>query len=120
MNRRLNGDYNPLHATPEPGKQMGYGGMIVHGVLTYNWVAHALLKELGASNPANIKELEARFKSAVKPGDLLNLTYWRMGPDAKGWEEIRFETTVAGNGQPCLSNGRALIRTATDELKEKL
>jgi peroxisomal enoyl-CoA hydratase 2 len=26
---RLNGDYNPLHATPEPGKVMGFGGAIV-------------------------------------------------------------------------------------------
>jgi hypothetical protein len=29
---RLNGDYNPLHATPEPGKAMGFGGAIMHGL----------------------------------------------------------------------------------------
>ncbi|TVY92549.1 Enoyl-CoA hydratase, peroxisomal, partial [Lachnellula willkommii] len=28
---RLNGDYNPLHATPEPGQKMGFGGTIMHG-----------------------------------------------------------------------------------------
>ena len=26
---RLNGDYNPLHATPEPGQKMGFGGAIM-------------------------------------------------------------------------------------------
>lgn len=31
---RLNGDYNPLHATPEPGQKMGFGGAIMHGLFS--------------------------------------------------------------------------------------
>jgi peroxisomal enoyl-CoA hydratase 2 len=107
---RLNGDYNPLHATPEPGKQMGFGGAIMHGLFSWNSTAHGLLKELGGSNPANIKEFQARFASPVKPGDKLVTDIWRMGnPDSEGWEEVRFITKVEG-GKVCLSNGRALMK----------
>jgi len=107
---RLNGDYNPLHATPEPGKQMGFGGAIMHGLFSWNSTAHGLLKELGGSNPTNIKEFQARFASPVKPGDKLVTDIWRMGSaDKDGWEEVRFVTKVEG-GKVCLSNGRAVMK----------
>ena len=54
---RLNGDYNPLHATPEPGAAMGFGGAIMHGLYSYNTACHGLLKMLGGSDSSNIKEL---------------------------------------------------------------
>jgi peroxisomal enoyl-CoA hydratase 2 len=107
---RLNGDYNPLHATPEPGKQMGFGGAIMHGLFSWNTTCHGLLEVLGGSNPANIKEFQCRFASPVKPGDKLVTKMWRMGkPDKDGFEEVRFVTNVEG-GKVCLSNGRALIK----------
>jgi len=107
---RLNGDYNPLHATPEPGKQMGFGGTIMHGLFSWNSTAHGILKELGGSNPANIKEFQARFASPVIPGDKLITEIWRMGnPDGEGFEEVRFVTRVEGK-KVCLSNGRALLK----------
>lgn len=114
---RLNGDYNPLHATPEPGQKMGFGGEIIHGLYSWNSTAHDLLKALGGSNPANLKEYQARFASPVKPGDKLVTSAWRTGNvDKDGFEEIRFETKVAG-GKVCLSNGRAMIKTG---VKSKL
>lgn len=106
---RLNGDYNPLHATPEPGQKMGFGGAIMHGLFTWNTAAHALLKHLGGSDPANIKEFSARFASPVRPGDKLVTQMWRTGEVKDGWEEVRFVTSVAG-GKVCLSNGRALMK----------
>jgi peroxisomal enoyl-CoA hydratase 2 len=107
---RLNGDYNPLHATPEPGKQMGFGGAIMHGLFSWNSTAHGILQVLGGSNPANIKEFQARFASPVKPGDKLVTDIWRMGnADSNGFEEVRFITKVEG-GKVCLSNGRALLK----------
>jgi len=48
---RLNGDYNPLHATPEPGQKMGFGGAIMHGLYSWNSTAHLLLKYLAAQAP---------------------------------------------------------------------
>lgn len=116
---RLNGDYNPLHAHPGPGKQMGFGGVIIHGLYSFNTTAHGLLQKLGASDPANIKEFQARFASPVKPGDKLVTSAWRTGEVKEGgWEEIRFVTQVAG-GKVCLSNGRALMKVI-GEAKSKL
>ncbi|ROV89956.1 hypothetical protein VMCG_10105 [Cytospora schulzeri] len=93
---RLNGDYNPLHATPEPGAKMGFGGAIMHGLYSFNSTCHGLLKNLGASDPSNIKEFQARFASPVVPGDKLVTSVWRTGEVKDGWEEIRFETKVEG------------------------
>jgi peroxisomal enoyl-CoA hydratase 2 len=112
---RLNGDYNPLHATPEPGRQMGFGGAIMHGLFSWNSTCQGLLKTLGGSDPANIKEFQCRFASPVKPGDKLVTHMWRLGnPDRDGFEEVRFVTQVAG-GKVCLSNGRALMRVVGEK-----
>jgi peroxisomal enoyl-CoA hydratase 2 len=109
MRSRLNGDYNPLHATPEPGEKMGFGGTIMHGLSSWNFAAHGLLKALGGSDPKNIKEFQARFASPVKPGDKLVTEIWRTGEKQGEWEEIRFVTKIEG-GKVCLSNGRALMK----------
>jgi acyl dehydratase len=108
-NGRLNGDYNPLHATPEPGKKMGFGGAIMHGLSSWNFAAHGILKAIGGSDPNNIKEFQCRFASPVKPGDKLVTEIWKTGILKDGWEEIRFQTKVEG-GKVCLSNGRALMK----------
>ncbi|KAI0409431.1 Thioesterase/thiol ester dehydrase-isomerase [Xylaria palmicola] len=106
---RLNGDYNPLHIHPEPGKKMGFGGVIIHGLYSWNWAAHGLLQKLGGSDPANMKEFQARFASPVRPGDKLVCSVWRTGEMKGEWEEIRFIVKIAG-GKVVLSNGRALIK----------
>ncbi|KAL1410792.1 hypothetical protein Q8F55_001734 [Vanrija albida] len=108
---RLNGDYNPLHATPEPGQKMGFGGEIIHGLYSWNSTAHGLLRAVGGSDPANLKSYSARFASPVKPGDKLTTEVWKTGnKDKDGFEEVLFVTKGAG-GKPVLANGRALIRT---------
>ena len=116
---RLNGDYNTLHAHPEPGRAMGFGGVIIHGLYQYNSTCHGLLQKLGGSDPANIREFQARFASPVRPGDKITTSAWRTGEKKDGdWEEIRFVTKVVG-GKVCLSNGRALMRVV-GEAKSKL
>ncbi|KAI1425395.1 Thioesterase/thiol ester dehydrase-isomerase [Xylaria sp. FL1777] len=114
---RLNGDYNPLHIHPEPGKKMGFGGVIIHGLYSWNWAAHGLLQKLGGSDPANMKEFQARFASPIKPGDKLVASVWRTGESKGEWEEIRFIVKVAG-GKVVLSNGRALMKVV-GEAKSK-
>lgn len=89
---------------------MRFGGAIMHGLYSWNTTCHALLKLLGNSDPANIKEFAARFASPVKPGEALVTQIWRLGnPDKDGWEDVRFVTSVKG-GKVCLSNGRARMR----------
>jgi len=113
---RLNGDYNPLHADPEPGVKMGFGGAIMHGLFSWNSTAHGLLKVLGGSDPKNIKDFQARFASPVKPGKKLVTQIWRTGEvDGEGFEEIRFVTLV--DGKPVLANGRAKIRVVASAPK---
>jgi acyl dehydratase len=107
---RLNGDYNPLHADPEPGKKMGFGGTIIHGLFSWNMSAHALLKAFGASKPENLKQFQARFAAPVKPADKLITEMWKTGEkDGQGVEESRFVVRVEG-GKTVLTNGRALIK----------
>lgn len=113
----LNGDYNPLHATPEPGQKMGFGGIIIHGLFSWNSAAHGILRELGGSNPDNIKEFQARFASPVRPNDKLTTEIWRMGNvQADGFEEVRF-TTKNQTGKVVLSNGRCLLKVVSPKSK---
>ncbi|WAO83884.1 MaoC-like domain-containing protein [Fusarium falciforme] len=115
---RLNGDYNPLHATPEPGAGMGFRGSIMHGLYSWNMACHEILKELGGSNPANLREFQARFASPVIPGDKLITSVWRTGQKTDQYEEVRFTVQVAG-GKVCLTNGRALVRVVAKEKEKK-
>ncbi|KKY21258.1 putative peroxisomal dehydratase [Diplodia seriata] len=121
---RLNGDYNPLHATPEPGQQMGFGGVIMHGLYSWNSTAHGVLKRFGGADPNNIKEFAARFASPVRPGDTLVTDMWRVGPAEgfpAGWDQIRFVTRVEQSGKVVLSNGRAVVRVVEEKgAKSKL
>jgi peroxisomal enoyl-CoA hydratase 2 len=107
---RLNGDYNPLHATPEPGAAMGFGGAIMHGLSSWNYAAHGILREIGGGDPANIKSFQARFAAPVLPGEKLILEAWRTGTvDSDGFEEIRFTLRVEGK-KVVLSNGKADVK----------
>ncbi|CAO2647763.1 Nn.00g086850.m01.CDS01 [Neocucurbitaria sp. VM-36] len=116
---RLNGDYNPLHADPEPGKKMGFGGPIIHGLFSWNMSAHAILQAFGNSKPENLKEFQARFAAPVKPADKLITEMWRTGDvDKDGFEEIRFIVRVEG-GKTVLTNGRALVKPE-GQVKAKL
>jgi acyl dehydratase len=95
---------------------MGFGGCIMHGLYSWNNSAHALLKELGGSDPANMKEFQARFAAPVLPGVKLTVEIWKTGKkDKDGFEEVRFVTKV---GQKVvLSNGRALIKVVGSKSK---
>ena len=85
----------------------------MHGLFSWNSACHGLLQTLGSSDPANLREFQARFAAPVKPGDKLVTEVWRTGDFKDGWEEVRFITRVEG-GKVVLSNGRASMRcTAT-------
>ena len=113
---RLNGDYNPLHIDPEPGKKMGFGGVIIHGLFSWNMAAHGILKNLGGSDPKNMKEFQARFASPVIPGDKLITEMWRTGKKEDGFEEVVF-VVKNGKGKVVLSNGRALVKVVGPKSK---
>ena len=88
----------------------------MHGLFSWNSACHGLLKTLGGSDPANLREFQARFAAPVKPGDKVVTEAWRTGKFKDGWEEVRFLVRVEG-GKVVLSNGRALMRCTTSKSK---
>ena len=68
-------------------------------------LAHGFLKEIDGSNPANMREFQARFASSVKPGDKLVTEVWRTGEFKDGLEEIRFVTSREWEGLSYLREG---------------
>ena len=95
---------------------MGFGGAIMHGLFTWNAACHGLLQTLGSSDPASLKEFQARFAAPVKPGEKLVTEAWRTGEFNDGWEEVRFITRVE-EGKVVLSNGRCMMRCTTTRSK---
>src|SRR5688572_15886727 len=96
----LNGDYNPLHADPSVGKAIGYGGMILHGVVAYNMIAHDIAKAVGDGHPNSLREFSAKFAGPVRPGDQLTVSLWRTKEvDADCYEAILWHAYVKGQAK---------------------
>lgn len=67
---RLNGDRNPLHASPVFAAKAGFPRPILHGLCTYSVAAHALMK----LNPGRaLTMLETRFSRPVYPGETIRV-----------------------------------------------
>lgn len=98
---RLCGDYNPLHADDEFGRNAGFEAAILQGLGTWNIAAHGVLKCVGDSDPARFRSFSARFASVVYPGDALETRIWKMG-ERDGFEEIIFQTIVQCDGRVVL------------------
>lgn len=92
-----------------------FGGPIMHGLFTYKCAASALLKQVGGSDPANLREVSARFAAPVRPGDVLESQIWRLGEFDGEYEEIRFVTLV--KGKAVLSHRRALVKSVSRQSK---
>lgn len=95
---------------------MGFGGVIIHGLFSWNAAAHGILKLLGGSDPKNLREFQARFASPVKPNDKLTTEIWRTGNFQDGYEEVRF-VTKNEQGKVVLSNGQALVKVVGGKSK---
>ncbi|MES2184555.1 MAG: MaoC/PaaZ C-terminal domain-containing protein [Pseudomonadota bacterium] len=100
---RLNVDRNPLHVDPDLARQAGYARPILHGLCTYGIVARLLLKHAIGYQPERLRSLDARFSSAVMPGDTLGLEIWRDG------NLVSFRASVNARAKVVLDNGRAEV-----------
>lgn len=95
---RLNGDRNPLHASPAFAAKAGFPRPILHGLCTYSVAAHALMK----LNPGrSLKVLETRFSKPVYPGETVRVEAWQ---DAGG---MAFRALVKERGVTVLDRGFA-------------
>jgi len=63
------GDFNPIHIDPEFGKMVGLGGVILHGLCTFGFVAKAVTDWTG--DPGALKRIKCRFAKPVHLGDTI-------------------------------------------------
>lgn len=70
---RLNGDRNPLHASPAFAAKAGFPRPILHGLCTYSVAAHGLMKLYPG---AALRMMECRFSKPVYPGEALRVDAW--------------------------------------------
>lgn len=99
---RLNGDDNPLHADPAVAAAAGFPRPILHGLCTLGVVGHALLRTLGAYDPARFSALDLRFSAPVFPGEAIRTEIWNDGA---------FQARAIERDVLVVSNGRAIFTT---------
>lgn len=100
---RLNVDRNPLHADPEVARRAGFERPILHGLCTFGIAARVVLTSVLNYVPDRLLSLDARFSSAVQPGETLSFDIWRDG------DEVSFQAFVPSRGKKVLDNGHARI-----------
>jgi acyl dehydratase len=76
---RLTGDVNPLHIDPAAARKSGFQRPILHGLATYGYVGHAILRAVLDYDPSRLLELDGRFSGPVLPGDRLEADIWVDG-----------------------------------------
>ena len=91
---RLTGDRHPIHVDPEIAGALGFDGPILHGLATLGMAVRALAGGLG-SHPADLRSLDARLMSPVRPGQELEIAA-ALG-DPVGYE-VRAGEAVALRG----------------------
>jgi len=101
---RLNGDYNPLHASPTVAAKAGFPKPILHGLATFGVVGHALLKGLCGYRPERLKAMDGRFSAPVYPGETIRTEIWHGSGGVAA-----FRARVVERGLLVLTHGRAEI-----------
>jgi acyl dehydratase len=66
------GDFNRIHYDHPFAVQKGLGGVIAHGMLTMAFAASCAVEAFGQAN--RISNIEARFTSPVRVGDVVDVT----------------------------------------------
>jgi len=107
---RLSGDYNPLHIDSRIGQAAGFGGVILHGLCTFGFVARSIVTVVGGNDPNSLVYYGVRFTSPVKPGDSIQTSIWEVGPGPNGTIELAFETKNLTTGKIVLGSGAAHVR----------
>jgi len=100
---RLNADRNPLHSDPDVAAKAGFAKPILHGLATYGFAAHAVLKGVCDYDAARLKSFNCRFTAPVYPGETFRTEIWVDGNVAS------FQTRSIERDVIAISNGRAEI-----------
>lgn len=102
---RLSGDYNPLHSDPETARRQGFPKPIFHGLGTFGFACHALLKTLCNYEASRLTKIGARFVRPVFPGESLRINIWNDEGD------VRFNVVVPSRANEIvLESGTAAVK----------
>jgi acyl dehydratase len=101
---RLCGDRNPLHVDPAVAADAGFERPILHGLCTFGFAAHAILRTLCDYRPSGVTAISARFTAPVFPGEPLRTEMWAEH------ERVRFRVVAALRDVVVLSAGEAEIQ----------
>ena len=103
---RLNGDRNPIHASPAAARKAGFEQPILHGLCTYGMAARAIVRLACGNDAAKLGSIAARFSAPVVPGDTLTAQLWHE----EG--QVRFAVWAKERRRMVLSHGVADILSA--------
>lgn len=96
---RLNGDLNPLHVDPEVARQAGFDRPILHGLCTFGYAGHAVLRACCDYEGARVRGMGVHFKAPMFPGETLRTELWQ------GDGRISFRAWVLERDVVVLDNG---------------
>lgn len=97
---RLNGDLNPLHADPQVARSAGFERPILHGLCTFGFAGHALLRTVCDYDGARVRSMAVRFTAPAYPGETLRTEIYRDG------DVVSFRSRVVERDVIVLGNGR--------------
>lgn len=100
---RLNGDFNPLHADPALAARVGFEAPILHGLCTYGFACHAILRTVCEYDHTLITGFDARFSAPVYPGESILTEMWQDG------DVVSFRCRVPERGVTVISNGKCTL-----------
>jgi acyl dehydratase len=100
---RLNGDYNPLHASLSAARRAGFDRPILHGLCTYGFACKAILETVCEYDHTLIREFDARFTAPVYPGDVIVTDMWQSG------EHVAFRCRVPERDAVVLDHGHCVL-----------
>lgn len=98
---RLNGDLNPIHASPEIAGMAGFEHPILHGLCVFGYAARTAITWGAGGDPTKLRAFEARFAKVTYPGDELRIEGWRSNGD------LLLRASVPARGVQVLTHGRA-------------
>lgn len=99
---RLNGDRNPLHASPPFAARAGFSRPILHGLCSFGVATHALLRHAGMAG--ELHSIGVRFSKPVYPGETIRVEMWRSET------AVAFRATVPARDVVVLDRGCAAFR----------
>lgn len=103
---RLSGDYNPIHADPEPAGKAGFPAPILHGLCTLGHATRAIVQACADNDPARLKALSLRFSQPVYPGETLSVQIFNQSEGSVGFRCVAEERKVV-----VLDRGQAEIHS---------